>query len=237
VKTVRALAVGRTESGKSYLLRNSFCRHQPRVLHLDFAGEARKLPRGDHVVVQGAAATLGALQEAADYEQWDIWAYFPDPAESVKVLKALTYARQIRDQSLSEILGGVMIECSEVAEIAGRRADPKVSALWTNGRHRDISMAVATQYPRDVHVRVRAQSEHIYLFFLPDEKSAEWVRDNFGRQVADAARTLPRFHCAHARMSSPIVELLDEHQQVYSRIDVRQAGKPGPALTGRRRRV
>lgn len=231
MKTIRALAVGVTGSGKSYLLRRSFCRKHPRVLHLDFAREARKEARPDDIVVQGAAATLEALRSAADFDTWDIWAYFPNPRDAVPVLRALTYSRDLRSATLSEILGGVMVECSELVEIAGRGADPAVMGLWRAGRHSGISIAGATQYPRDVRATVRSQSEHVYVFAMTDELSFEWARQNFGKPAARLVRNLPPYHCLHARMRSPWVELLDEHQKPYRRIDIRAELEKGALLT------
>lgn len=232
MRTVRALAVGVTGSGKSWLLRRSFCRRHPRVLHLDFAREAKKEAGPEDLVVQGAEDTLEALRAAADFERWDLWAYFPDPQESVRVLQALSYSRRLRDPTLSEILGGVMVECSELAEIAGRGADPAVMALWRSGRHSEISVAGATQYPRDVRGIVRGQSEHVYVFSLTDELSYEWVRLNFSKGAVELVRALPEHHCMHSRMGSPVVELLDADQKPYRRIDLRTESGSPQVLTG-----
>jgi len=193
VNTRRVLAVGRTESGKSYYLRNAICRRSPRVLHLDVMGEAHKEASPRAVQVEGLRATLDALVVAADYTRWDIWAFIREPDQLQALATRLVYKPTLAEPSLAELLGGLVLECSEVSTLAPLRGTPPdVSGLWSWGRHRGLSIAAATQHPALCDVRVRAMSEYVVLFTLTDAASLRWVRENMGEELVPVVRRLPQ---------------------------------------------
>lgn len=210
---------GRPGSGKSQLLYDLYTSQAPRVLSLDWLGEARERnPRA--VPVVGFDALLDALERAADFDRWHIAAAIePDDVRELCTLLAPSLSGE-NVTSLAASFDGMALECGEVDLIAPVSGAPKeVLGMWRRARHYGLSLFMGTQRPASCAVDVRSNSHHLYAFAQGGPHELDAIALATSEAVADAVSILPQYHCIHVDKRTGTAEELDAARRVVRTID------------------
>lgn len=185
--TLRAMATGRTQSGKTEWLWRRYLRRVPRLLIVDTIGEwSAKARRGEgptdarHTV--GVDETLAAMRELASVDQWRIIADL-DREELVELANVLA-PRRI-EASPVPALGGMAIYLDEV-DLLVPLGDSRLGGLWRRGRHVGLSVYSATQRPSSVNKEVSAMVDVYAVLPLDEVRDVQYLRQRFGREKADS---------------------------------------------------
>lgn len=182
--TLRVLAVGMTQSGKTEWLWRRYLRHSPRVLIVDTIGEwGLKVNRGElsAVPVSGVEETLAAMRALAYEPRWTIVADLD--REEVAMIGNILVPRRIADSPVPG-LGGIAIYLDEV-DILIPQGDSRLAGLFRRGRHVSLSVFAATQRPASVNKEVSAMVDVYGVLRLSEVRDIQYLRQRFGRSVAD----------------------------------------------------
>lgn len=188
-RNVIVVVVGRKGSGKSHLL-GQYARHFPRRLILDFTGEHRREPGARFAWT--LSETVTALQAArAAGRRWTVVAALA-PADVPRLLPALMPVGRDTERGFSLAVGGMVIECGEVNEIAPNHngiAAP-VSSLFMLGRHHRLSILCAARRTTEMHNNVTSQADIICAFRQHQEADVKRIGELMGDRAVAALRQL-----------------------------------------------
>lgn len=186
---------GSPGTGKSTVLRERLARHV-RVVALDPAPDkADAWKRAGFRRVKD----LPEMSRAIARNFFGSWRYVWTPpaaqcGEALHELSKLLYAYQERVHRPKPMALAVdeMAECYSEAQA-------KTSALWgfrqllLQGRHLEVSIYGATQFPQDVAVRFRAAADQAYMFEVYEDRARAAVLDKIGRKFAPEYLSLQPF--------------------------------------------
>jgi hypothetical protein len=220
-KNVKAFVCGPSGSGKSELLADMFTSKAPRVLTLDATGESG-LRNPDSVVVFGLAELLDAFDAAADFPRWNIVASLDDD-EYEALFDLLVPKHAAGVVGLSELYGGMAIECGECDVIAPNGQTPKaIKAAWKRGRHVCLSLLMGTQRPAECDRIVTSQANYIAAFPTAEPRDLAFLSQAMGAAVAERVGRLPQYHFALMEVGNPHVLLCAGRgaaRRPYAKID------------------
>lgn len=217
-RTNRVVTVtGRRGSGKSVLIAKRIIPTFPRVVTVDWTGEARETyPHATEVY--GLAETVDALQEAHERERteqgpgrWHLIVVC-DPGDVGKLCTMLAPRYDGgRTPTLAAVVGGVVLECHEmdvIAPVSGAGSAPQVADAIARGRHARLSFVCAAQRPAQVLRLLTSQSDAIYAFRTHEPRDLAWLRQAGGELFADTARELRRYEAARYDAESGTVAVV-----------------------------
>lgn len=128
-------------------------------------------------------------------------------------------------QALADILDGgewawadytlILDECSMLMQ--PQSLDEKLERFARTCPN-DVHLVLTTHRPRDVHPLFRALATDWFVFQSTIDLDQRVLKDNFGPQLADAVRGLPRYHVAHYWLETggqPRVEVWDRPQEWF----------------------
>lgn len=183
--TLRVMATGRTQSGKTEWIWRRYLRRLPRLLLVDTIGEwvtkrRESLgPAARHTV--GVDETIQAMHDVAEHDQWRIVADL-EREELIEVADVLA-PRRI-ERSPVPALGGIGIYLDEV-DLLVPLGDSRLGGFWRRGRHVDLSVFAATQRPSSVNKEVSAMVDVYGLLPLDEVRDVAYLRQRFGRAAAE----------------------------------------------------
>jgi hypothetical protein len=189
--SLRATVVGQSGSGKTVLLRELFVRRAARVITVDITGEwfteRGTTPVGDF------AELVTQLRRLAGRASWHLVVPF-DPAEREQLAALLIGESGAgRASALSLALGGVALNCDELADFADQAAPPLVRALWQRGRHAGLSIFGASQRPAQVNRIVTANSQWLGICRVAEPLDLAYVRRATAPAVVAQLEQLPPY--------------------------------------------
>lgn len=178
---------GRKGSGKSALLA-WWASQFPRRLVLDFTGEHK----GDvpaPLVAWGLAATVKLLRRLAGLERWHIVAQL-EPGDVPRLLAHLMPMGAQQSPALA--MGGLVIECGELNEIAPNHSGIRreVAAMFTRGRHHRVSVLGAARTATELHKITTSQADVICAFRQHQEADVKRIGELMGQRAIPAVRSL-----------------------------------------------
>lgn len=184
--SIRVLAAGMTESGKTEWLWRRYLRHAPRLLIVDTIGEwatsrRRSLPDDTRFTV-GVDETVAALHDVATVDRWLIVADL-ERDELVELADILA-PRRIEDSPVPG-LGGMGVYLDEV-DLLVPLADNRLASLWRRGRHVHLSVYAATQRLGNLNKEVSAMVGVVGIFRLDEVNDVQYLQQRFGRAQAEA---------------------------------------------------
>ncbi len=98
------------------------------------------------------------------------------------------------------------------AEASSRKNYPNIHNLGTMGRHKGLTLYIATQYPTSIPPSIRINCAECYCFRLASKEQARLVYEDYGgiehegRRIDEAITRLPDLHALHIARSG--VELI-----------------------------
>lgn len=189
------ICVGRSGSGKTAVISRVFGPAEPRRITIDRTGECRRLyPHATHV--HGARAAQAVLRAwlAQSLMQWHL-VVGCDDGDAERIVQALCPIFDGAARSLSELWGGIALECSELDTLLPNgSAPPAWRTAFLRGRHVGLTILGATQYPALVDRVSTSQATTIVTFALHEPRQLAWMRDLGGARFAELVRQLPRYH-------------------------------------------
>lgn len=211
---------GRRGSGKSVLIAKRIVPTFPRVLTVDWTGEARETYPGA-AEVYGLDATIDALQamhkgnrdlETGAPGEWHLIVVC-DPSD-VGTLCSMLAPRYDggKTPALAAVVGGVCLECHEmdvIAPVSGAGSAAQVADAIARGRHARLSFVCAAQRPAQVLRLLTSQSDSIYAFRAHEPRDLQWLRQAGGELLAETARGLKLHHAARYDAATGGVFVLD----------------------------
>lgn len=208
------VTLGRKGSGKSHYVRRRWTDHEPRLITLDYTGEARELDPTAIVVhdAMGAADTFARLLRA-DVSEWHVVAQMR-PGDVEELYNLLVPEIPTRP-SAAKAFGGVAITCDEMSFVAPMQGTPdSVRNALMIGRHYGLSQHYATQRPQNISGAVKGQADYVTSFLMFERHEVNWIRDSVGGAVADMVPELAQYEHIEYESTSGVVTLRDGRDRV-----------------------
>lgn len=213
-KNTISVTLGRKGSGKSHYVRRRWTDHEPRLVTVDYTGEAAELDAGAVVVYDsGEAARVFAKWLRADVRQFHMVAQMPP--EQVAQLYGLLVPVDQRQKGVARAFGGMAVTCDEMSIIAPLQGTPDTvrNALMI-GRHHGLSQHYATQRPQNISGAVKGQADYVSSFLMFERHELRWIGDSIGGAVADMVPNLAQYEYVEYDTSSGVVTLRDGRDAV-----------------------
>lgn len=214
-RNVQVFAAGPTGTGKSTALWHWFTARTPRVVSIDYVGEALTLDPAA-IQVYGWPDTRDALRECATHRRWHIATHLEgaDLARLFAVLAPpLTGADVV---GYSRAIGGVAVACGEAALLAPRGRTPdEIKGVAQRGRHALLSLHLATQQPTDVDPAVRSNAHVLLATRTHETLYLDWWKRKTSAAIADAIAALPPYHVAYIVPSTGTAYLCGADRRPY----------------------
>lgn len=183
------VVTGRKGSGKSRVL-GSYARRFPRRVILDFTGEHEREPgaRVGYTLRQCAVALAAAR---ASGQRWTVVCAL-DPRDVPALLAALMPLGMHGGESFARAVGGLVVECGEINEIAVNHAGiaREVSAMFTRGRHHWLSVLAAARTSTEMHKIVTSQADVVCAFRQHQARDVARIGELMGERAIPALRDL-----------------------------------------------
>lgn len=188
----RAIAVGRTLSGKTETLWRRYLRREPRLLIID-NGEWRMKHTsgaaqltGEVATVYGAAGVQDAMLDFAErrISEWTIIAD-ADRDELEQIQDLLIPPGRWEDSPVPD-LGGMSIFMDEV-DLSMPSKDNRLAGFNRRGRHVQLSVYMASQRPASVNKECTSQVDFLLIMSLDEPRDVEYLRSRMGQEKAAQA--------------------------------------------------
>jgi energy-coupling factor transporter ATP-binding protein EcfA2 len=206
------VVTGRKGSGKSTLLSKHVAQHFPRVLTVDWTGEARELyPEAIEVV--GVHATLDAMQSA--YVNRDThWRFIVlcDPSEVADLCRALVPKYDGKTVPIASLVGGCAIECHEmhlIAPVSGAGRSAEIMDAMARSRHARLSWLCAARRPAELARFLTAQTDSLYSARMHEPRDLSWLSNAGGDSYAKVVAQLKEYHFARYDSTTGEITVLD----------------------------
>lgn len=201
-----AVVTGRKGSGKSHLL-EQYGRQFPRRLVLDFTGEhQRDVPAG--LVAWSLADARRILGSVAGAPRWTVVAELhPDDVPRL-IAQLIPMGRGV---GYSEAVGGLVVSCGELNEIAPNHQGMarEVGAMFSRGRHSWLSVLGAARSSTEINKITTSQADVICAFRQHQEADVTRIGQVMGDAAARVLRTLERFEYLRYFVDSGRLERVD----------------------------
>jgi hypothetical protein len=222
-----SVTLGRKNSGKSHYVRRRFTDHEPRLLTLDYTGEALELDPAALVVYDcaGAADTFARLL-ASDVREWHVIARMR--GEEVARLYELLVPLEPRDaaKGVAYLFEGMAVTCDEMSRVAGLHSTPEsVANALMVGRHVGLSQHYATQRPQNISGAVKGQADYVTSFAMFERHETRWIADSIGAAAADMVPRLQKFHYIEYETATGILTHRDGNDRVKLSQHVRELSR------------
>lgn len=188
--TRRAIAVGRTLSGKTEAIYRRWVRHEPRIIIID-PGEWRMKHTSAGAfpgarLTEGADGIRDAILDAVESGERE-WVIIADAdRDELERLQDLLIPPGRWDDSPVPALGGVAIFLDEV-DLSMPKGDGRLSGFNRRGRHVSLSTYMATQRPGSVNKECTSMVDFLLILSLDEVNDVKYLRERLGREKADEA--------------------------------------------------
>lgn len=182
-----AVVTGRKGSGKSHLLAQ-YARGFARRLVLDFTGEhQRDVPAP--LVAWSLQDCARILRHVAGHPRWTVVAEL-HPSDVPRLLGAIIPMG--RGTGYSAAVGGMVVECGELNEIApnDRGMAREVGAMFSRGRHQWLSVLAAARTSTEINKLATSQADVICAFRQHQEADVRRIAELMGDRAVPALRSL-----------------------------------------------
>ncbi|MEW5917554.1 MAG: hypothetical protein AB1762_14200 [Gemmatimonadota bacterium] len=223
--TSRVIAMGTTESGKSYLLKKFCLTRAPRALIVDPLGEhTADVPAGTRLYMARSIDELRSVLVRAPREgrAWRIVAAVSQSAAPA-IAKLLVPPVVLDHNAYPYHVRGMALMIEELDLFAPSQSDETVEGLWRRGRHCGLSVYATTQRPHGVSRIVTGMANWWVICAIHEPNDVHYLAKVL---PADAMRAVEELPWRWAVLFSPRTRawyLLDDKHHV------RQWGAP-PAL-------
>lgn len=209
-----SITLGRKGSGKSHYVRRRWTDREPRLVTIDYTGEATELDPGALVVYDAreASGTFARLLRA-DVREWHVVAQMqPDDVEE---LYALLVPTDQRKRGVARMFEGIAVTCDEMSIVAPLHATPdSVRNALMIGRHHGCSQHYATQRPQNISGIVKGQADYVTSFTMFERHETRWIADSIGAAVAGMVPDLAQYEHIEYETASGMVTVRDGRDRV-----------------------
>lgn len=219
---------GPPASGKSALLWHQYAKRAPRLITVEVVDETRKLDP-DARVAYGFDATAGELAECAELTRWHLVAFL-DRDEISQLFRVLApLPRSASVVSFARAVGGVAVQCGELAHMAGGTLgkNSPVKDAYLRYRHHWLSIFGGTQHAPDCDPCTRMSAERCVFLRTSDDLGLQAVARASSAALAERVRDLPPYHSLTAIKSLGRAYVADARYKVYEVLDYRGASLSG----------